>query len=247
MPEGEWLLFLVGALVAEVIGTMAGFGAATVLTPIAVLFMDVKTAIAVVACFHLFGNGSRLVFFGRLVNWKMWAQFGLAAVLLSIVGAAVTTSLPSSVVKLLFGLFLLIYVTLSLAGPDRVRLPNTPALLVGGGIFSGFIAGLIGTGGAIRSMCLLAFGLPKEVYIGTSAAIALVVDATRLPVYLAGGFIPQHFVPVLISLIVVAFIGAWIGQRLLRRVSTVIFRRVVMAMLAVMGVKMVVEGWHGLG
>ncbi len=69
MPEGEWLLFLAGALIAEVIGTMAGFGAATVLTPIAVLFMDVKTAIAVVACFHLFGNGSRLGFFGRLVHW----------------------------------------------------------------------------------------------------------------------------------------------------------------------------------
>ena len=96
-------------------------------------------------------------------------------------------------------------------------------------------------------MCLLAFGLPKEVYIGTSAAIALVVDATRLPVYLASGFIPQHFIPVLISLMVVAFIGAWIGQRLVRRVSAVIFRRLVMVMLAVMGVKMAVEGWHGLG
>ena len=52
---------------------------------------------------------------------------------------------------------------------------------------------------------------------------------------------------VLISLMVVAFIGAWIGQRLVRRVSAVIFRRLVMVMLAVMGVKMAVEGWHGLG
>ena len=246
MPEGEWLFFLAGAFLAEVIGTMAGFGAATVLTPIAVLFMDVKTAIAVVAFFHLFGNGSRLIFFGRRVQWHTLWQFGLTAVLFSVVGAAVTASLSSSLVKLLFGLFLLIYVMLSFVAVGRVSLPKRPALLVGGGVLSGFIAGLMGTGGAIRSACLLAFGLPKEVYIGTSAAIALAVDATRLPVYLAGGFIPEHMVPVLLSLIVVAFIGAWVGQRLVRRISSVMFRRVVMVMLAVAGAKMVVGGWHGL-
>ena len=36
------------------------------------------------------------------------------------------------------------------------------------------LAGLIGLGGAIRSTFLVAFNLPKEVYIGTSALIAFV-------------------------------------------------------------------------
>lgn len=40
--QGTWLLFLACAFAAEVIGTMAGFGAATILTPIAALFMDIK-------------------------------------------------------------------------------------------------------------------------------------------------------------------------------------------------------------
>ena len=67
-----WMLLLVCAFGAEVVGTMAGFGAATILTPVAALFMDVKTAIAIVACFHLFGSGSRLVFFGRQINWRVY-------------------------------------------------------------------------------------------------------------------------------------------------------------------------------
>ena len=113
MEPAAWLLFLTGAFVAEVIGTMAGFGAATVLTPIAACFMDIKIAIAVVACFHLFGNGSRLLFFGRHIHWRTWAQFGITGVLASLVGAAVTAQLPSSMVKLAFGLFLLLYVALS--------------------------------------------------------------------------------------------------------------------------------------
>ena len=167
---GAWNAFLACAFVAEVMGTMAGFGAATILTPIAAFFMDMKTA----------------------------------------------------------------------------RLPHTPATLIGGGALSGFVAGLLGTGGAIRSACLLVFGLPKEVYIGTSAAIALIVDATRLPVYLAGGFLPSRMVPVLLGLMAVAFTGAWVGQQLVRRVSATVFQRLVLTMLALMGVKLLVDGWRGL-
>jgi uncharacterized membrane protein YfcA len=248
MPSGEaWALFLAAAFFAEVVGTMAGFGAATILTPIAAAFMDVKTAIGLVACFHLFGNASRLVFFGRAVSWRIWALFGLTGIAGSLLGASVTAQLPSPVVRLAFGLFLLTYVGLSLSAASRVQLPKTPGTLVAGGAVSGVIAGLLGTGGAVRSVCLLAFGLPKEVYIGTSAAIALCVDATRLPVYLAGHLLPVRLVPVILSLTVVAFAGASLGQRLVRHVSAAVFRRLVLGLLGVMGLKLVAEGWHGLG
>ena len=83
--------------------------------------------------------------------------------------------------------------------------------------------------------------------MGTWGAIALVVDATRIPVYLTGGLIPRNLLSVVISLMVVAFSGAWLGQRLLRRVSAVAFRRFVLVMLALMGLKMILDGWHGVG
>lgn len=247
MFPSAWGWLLAGAFIAEVIGTMAGFGAATILTPIATLFMDVKTAIALVACFHLFGNGSRLVFFGRHVRWRIWGQFGLTGVLCSLVGAGVTAWLPSAAVELLFGCFLLIYVATSLTAAGRMPLPERPLTLIGGGAASGFVAGLLGTGGAIRSACLLVFRLPKEAYIGTSAAIALLVDATRLPVYVAGQLLPSRMIPVLLSLVLVAFSGSWVGQHLITRISATTFRRIVLVMLALMGVKCVLTGWHGLG
>jgi len=161
MAAGPWLGLLAGAFFAEVIGTMAGFGAATILTPIVALVLDMKTAIAVVACFHLFGNASRLVFFGRHVRWPVWGWFGITGVLLSVAGAALTVRLPSSVLTALFGLFLLLYAGWSWRAP-AAALPATTAVLLGGGAASGFIAGLLGTGGAIRSACLLAFQLPKD-------------------------------------------------------------------------------------
>jgi uncharacterized membrane protein YfcA len=248
MSPAELIAFLCCAFAAEVIGTMAGFGAATILTPVAALFMDMKTAIAVVAGFHLFGNASRLRFFGRHVDWRIWWQFGLTGVAMSLAGAFVTSALPSATIMLAFGIFLLAYVALSVAAP-RLSLPKSPGVLAGGGAVSGFIAGMLGTGGAVRSACLMAFGLPKEAYIGTSAAIALVVDATRLPVYAAGGLLSGPGLTVLLGLMAVAFAGAWAGQRLVRRVSAGHFRAFVLVMLGMMGAKMVWDGVRagGLG
>lgn len=53
--EEEILLFL-SAFVAEIIGTMAGFGSSTILLPLALFFVDFKIAIVLEAIFHLFGN-----------------------------------------------------------------------------------------------------------------------------------------------------------------------------------------------
>ncbi len=242
--SSSWWALLACAFLAEVIGTMAGFGAATILTPMAVWFMDIKTAIALVAVFHLLGNASRLYFFGRLVHWKTWALFGLTGVVFSLIGAWVAAYLPSAAIKAAFGLFLLCYVGFSVLSSAQRPLASGPATLLGGGVASGFVAGLIGTGGAIRSACLLSFNLPKEVYIGTSAAIALIVDATRLPVYLAKQFIPRTMALLVIALVPFAFAGSWTGQRLLRRVSPTAFRRFVLLMLALMGLKLMWDGWQ---
>jgi hypothetical protein len=242
----SWWALLACAFGAEVIGTMAGFGAATVLTPVAVWFMDIKAAIALVAVFHLIGNASRLVFFGRSIHWKTWALFGVSGVACSGVGAVAAAALPSAAIQAAFGVFLLLYVAASLGMGERLVVPAHPATLLGGGAASGFVAGLLGTGGAIRSACLLAFRLPKEAYLGTSAALALMVDATRLPIYLAERLIPPSMAALVAALVPVGFAGAWSGQRLIRRWSAAAFRRFVLAMLALMGVKMLCDGWRGL-
>src|SRR5207248_7189639 len=54
------------------------------------------------------------------------------------------------------------------------------------GAASGLFGGLVGNQGGIRSAALLGFGLPRERFVGTATAIALVVDAVRMPVYFVG-------------------------------------------------------------
>lgn len=65
---------------------------------------------------------------------------------------------------------------------------------------SGLVAGLLGTGGAVRGLVLSAFSLPKDVFIATSAGIDLAVDASRTGVYYFNGYIGKDMLYLLPAL-----------------------------------------------
>ena len=82
---------------------------------------------------------------------------------------------------------------LFLLKPSLKFATNTRTTITGGGI-SGFITGIVGTGGALRAIFLTGFNLEKTKYIATAAVIALATDSTRIPLYLYQGFLlPQYY------------------------------------------------------
>ena len=108
-----------------------------------------------------------------------------------------------------------------------------------GGSFSGFLAGLIGLGGAIRSTFLIAFNLPKEIYVATSAMVAFVIDLTRIPTYLFTGVIQDKSYYILLPFMVLtAYLGVRIGKYLLGRINQAIFKKIVVIALFLVGISL---------
>lgn len=240
----HWLFF-VAVFFAEIMGTLAGFGSSTILLPIAVLFFDFQTALVLVGFIHIFGNLGRVTFFRHGLDKKSLIYFGIFSVVLTLIGALLVTLLDQETLKGILGLFLVIYAAYTFFN-SHTKIKQTKWAMALGGSISGFIAGLIGTGGAIRAAFLTAFGLPKMKYIATSAAIALAVDFTRVPVYVSQGFLPAELVWFLPVLFVVAIAGSFTGKKLVDKIPQTIFRRIVLAFVAIIGVKFVfdwVAGW----
>ena len=75
MELTDIVFFLLG-FISEVVGTMAGFGSSTIFLPLSSYFVDFKTALALVAIFHLFGNISRLAFFRQGLDKRVLLLFG---------------------------------------------------------------------------------------------------------------------------------------------------------------------------
>lgn len=233
-------LFFLSALLSEIIGTLAGFGSSTVFLPLALLFFDFKSALVLVAFLHVFGNLGRVSFFRHGLDRRLLIRFGLPSVILTLLGAALVAYLPQSLLKGILGMFLAIYSVLFM-WRDDLRIPPTVANSVLGGGLSGFLAGLIGTGGALRGAFLTAFNLPKDRYIASAAAIAIAVDLTRIPVYLSQGFLDSRLYWYLPVLFIIAVTGSFIGRQIVAKIPQKAFRRLVLAAILLIGLKFVLD------
>jgi uncharacterized membrane protein YfcA len=235
------ILFFVAAFVSEVIGTTAGFGSSTIFLPISLFFVDFKTAIILVAIFHLFGNIGRITFFKHGLDKKIIFLFGVPSVLLGLLGAMLVGILPQPILKMILGLFL-ITISVTFLFKPKLSFPTNDKITVTGGSISGFITGIVGTGGALRATFLTGFNLEKTKYIATAATIALATDITRIPVYVSQGFLTENFYYYIPILFVIALSGSYVGKKIVNRINQEKFKKIVLIAIILVSVKFVIDG-----
>jgi len=234
----ENILFLCAAYIAAVFATVAGFGSSTLLIPVAVLFMDIKTAIFIVACFHLFNNLFKVKLFFKNIDFHLFLTFGLTSMAFAFLGALCISFLDIHLLQQILGVFLLCFVPLSVWKSQWSIKKNMPTSLIGGSV-SGFLAGLIGLGGAVRATFLISFNLQKEVYIATSALIAFVIDLTRIPTYLLTDSVQDKSYYVLLPFLIgTAYLGVKTGKKFLHRIDHELFTKIVLGVLFLIGIKL---------
>src|SRR5262249_13364222 len=104
------------------------------------------------------------------------------------------------------------------------------------GALSGFLGGFVGNQGGIRAAAMLALDVRKEVFVATAVATALVVDGARLPIY---AFTTGRALLGVWQIVAVASTGALagtlLGKLLLGRIRENFFRRIVSALLVLLG------------
>jgi uncharacterized membrane protein YfcA len=112
-------------------------------------------------------------------------------------------------------------------------------LVLGGGV-SGFIVGLIGTGGVLRATFLTGLKLDKEKYIATAAVIALGTDATRIPFYVSSGFLIEQYYYFIPILFVIALGGSFVGRKIVNRINQEKFKKMVLIAVMLVSIKFIV-------
>ena len=225
-------------LVASVIGTLAGFGSSTIMLPIVVLFYPLPQALLLVGIIHIFNDLWQMLLFKHAVDKKLLLEIAIPGVILSFIGAVLVVELNQDVLLKTLGMILIGYVLLLVFKPT-FELPKTTLSKIFGGSLSGFMAGITGIGGPVRSMFLSAYNLPKEVYLFTSGAIAILIDAARLLVYLGGGTqFDATLKEGLVLLIPISFIGAEIAKKFVDKIPQHVFRYVIALLLLVVGTKL---------
>ncbi|EID75280.1 sulfite exporter TauE/SafE family protein [Imtechella halotolerans] len=228
-------LFLVFALIAEVIGTVGGFGSSVFFVPIANMYFDFQTVLGLTALFHLSSNLSKIALFRKGLDKKLLLYIGGPSVVFVIVGGIASAYIDAAYLEIGLGIFLIGLSVLFLIN-SHLKVKANKREAVTGGALSGFVAGMLGTGGAIRGLTMAAFNLEKNAFIATSAFIDFFVDLSRSVVYVINGYVTSEVLIYIPFLLVIGIVGTYIGRYILSHISQDSFKKISLILILIIGV-----------
>ncbi len=232
------VIFFILAFISEAVGTISGFGSSVFFVPLAGLFFDLKTTLILTALLHIFSTSAQLFLFRKEINWRILILLGIPSLIFVTIGASLSNTGEFKYTKLVMGFFLVGFSLFSFYKKNfQLKQSNTNGIL--GGAVSGFLTGLIGTGGAIRGATLASFNLSKGAFISTSAAIDFTGDLSRALIYIKNDYLEFRYYWYLPVLLIMAYAGVFTGKRILSYFSQEMFRKTVLVFLFSIGCYMI--------
>jgi uncharacterized membrane protein YfcA len=233
-------ILLTAALPAAVVGGVVGFGTGLVMLPLVVWAVGVRTAVPVLSIALLVGNVARAWFSRRELDWRVIGAYLAGAVPLAILGSVVYAGARVEWLSRLMGLVMLSAVPLRHwleRGPRRMRLRHFPAL----GGASGFLSALVAATGPVNTPFFLGYGLRRGGYVGTEALCAAGVHVTKTLVYSRYALVTPEAGGLGLMIGGVMFLGAFLGRRILDRLSDRAFVSVIEVLIVALGLLFVVH------
>ena len=225
---------LVAMLVAWIVKAVTGMGGPILVVPIASLFIDVETAVAVVAFPNLLSNLLLSVRERKSISdtrdLHVLAGFGIVG---AIGGAFVFVHAPEEPLVILLVVALSVYVITFFAKPNlQVGPDRSHRLAPGVGLIGGLFQGAIGISGPIIGSWIHSYRLPRNAHVLSVTSLFFVTGAAQLIVIAVGGKL-HGLVLISLASCVPVFISVPIGTRLRDHLNGRAFDLAVISLLCV--------------
>jgi uncharacterized membrane protein YfcA len=231
-----YIVICLAAFLGSGLTLFSGFGLGTILVPVFAVFFPVDLSIALTAIVHFLNNIFKLSLLGRKADKKIVLRFGIPSLIASLAGAYLLTVISRAEplyeymfagghfsilpLKLIIGIVLIFFALFDIV-PKLAALQFDAKYLVAGGLLSGFFGGLSGNQGALRSAFLIRANLSKEAFIATGVVIACLIDVSRLTIYSGAILKVSKDINLLLMILAIlsAFAGAYIGNKLVKKIT----------------------------
>jgi hypothetical protein len=228
-------------LVAAFLKGIVGFGFPTTSTTLLALFVDVKTAVALVIVPNIVMDGYQMIRRGQLgATARRLAWVLVAGGVGIVIGTRLLVMLPGWTATLVLGLFTLAFVALNATSfsprlaPESERWAGPLA-----GLVSGIVGGLTNTPGTVLVILFYALGFPKDEFLRSIALSFVTLKVVQLAAVSHYGLMSWSLFGLSLGLTAVALLGFWIGLQVQDRLDQRRFNRAVLAFLAATGLWLV--------
>ena len=230
-----------GALIASTLAAVTGFGGAAVLLPLLVWTFGLREAVPILTVAQLIGNGSRVWFNRKLIDYRVVGWFALGGVPLALAGGLLFAKAPLAALTRVLGLFLIVIVALRHWKRALWPRPSLRQFALIGAV-SSFLSALLGSVGPLMAPFFLAYGLLKGAYIGTEALATVVMHVSKIIAYRRSDLLQGHAVFVGLLLGPIMVFGSFCGKKIVDSLPEKVFIAVIDVTLATAGLLFLIRG-----
>jgi uncharacterized membrane protein YfcA len=240
LPE----LFLIAgmALVASILGGVAGYGTGALMPLVLVPIMGAEPVVPILSLSALFTNTSRTAAFWSLVDWRRAVIVLVAAVPTCALGAWGYTKLTGRGAALVIGAMLITSVPLRRLMRRRGLALSNRSLAAACFAWGPLAGGTVGAGIILLSL-LMAAGLEGAAVVATDAVISIGIGLTKLATFGLAGAVTAKVVAVALLIGGIAFPGAFLAKALIERLPVHVHSAILDAVVAGGGAAMIVNAF----
>src|SRR5262245_7337788 len=237
-------LILIGAmaLVASVVGGVAGYGTGALMPLVLVPIVGAEPVVPILSLSALFTNSSRTAAFLPLVDWRRAAIVLVAAVPTCALGAWGYTMLSGAGAALVIGTMLIASVPLRRLMRRRGLTLSHRGLAATAFAWGPLAGGTVGAGIILLSL-LMAAGLEGAAVVATDAVVSIGIGLTKLLTFGLAGAVTAKVIAVALLIGGIAFPGAFLAKALIERLPVHVHTVILDAVVAGGGVAMIVNAF----
>lgn len=220
-----------------------GAGAPILAIPALAAFFDVRFAVIVMLVPNLCTNlWQALRFRAHLLGWDFMLPLLAGGLLGAALGTLALKAFDPDILSLAVAVAVLGYVVVRLSRPDWTLAMGTGRLLSApAGVLAGMLQGGAGLSAPVSITFLNALRLPRESFIASISSLFVAFSVVQIAVAEANGLIHQYELFYSAFALLPVSLAMPLGARIARRIEAKTLDRLILALLALLAVKLMVE------
>jgi uncharacterized membrane protein YfcA len=231
------LFILLVGLIAGTVSGIVGTGSSIMLMPVLIYAYGPKQAVPIMAVAAVLANVSRILAWWREVDWRACAAYSMTAIPAAALGARTLLALPSRVVDLSIGVFLIAMVPLRHWLARHQFKLSLWHLAIGGAVI-GFLTGIVVSTGPLSVPLFLFYGVTKGAFLATEAASSLGIYLSKSVTFERFGALTSDIALKGVIAGSSLMFGAFIAKRFVLRLEPDAFRLVMDGIMLAAGLSL---------
>ncbi len=188
------------------------------MTVVAAPILGLQSVIPVLSVTLLISHSSRALFNLKMINWQVFKSIAMPAIPCIIIAALIYSRLSNAAIAFVLGTVVLVSIPLRRWASNHKMVPSRK-VLAGAGVVYGSVSGVSIGPGMLLMPVLLSYGLSRQAFVATLAAIALTTNILRTTIYGVTDLLSSQYVAIAVVAGLCTIPGTWIGKHVLKKMT----------------------------